>query len=145
MNDKLAHQVVFHQHSIGVPLSSPLFKRRPEFTRERCARGSKGPLWYARSGRVLVWRYLEHTLLTDVELSREGDVPTCRAVPALEDALTVVRNLLACSDAAPAAVMEAAATTLSPVLSELDAWATRTLADPRALSDAQVCASLPSP
>jgi hypothetical protein len=59
-------------------------------------------------------------------------------VPALEDALSVVRNLLACPDAAAAAVLHDATHTLAPVLHELDTWATRTLADPRALSDSQV-------
>ena len=59
-------------------------------------------------------------------------------MPALEDALSVVRNLLACPDAAAAAVLHDATHTLAPVLHELDTWATRTLADPRALSDSQV-------
>jgi len=34
MNHTLAHWAAFHQHSIGAPLSSPLFERCPEF--ERC-------------------------------------------------------------------------------------------------------------
>ena len=36
MNHKLAYQAAFHQHAIGAPRSSPLLKRCPEFTRERC-------------------------------------------------------------------------------------------------------------
>jgi len=43
MNQMLAHQAVFHEHSTGAPLSSPLLKCRREFTREPQVRGiSKG-------------------------------------------------------------------------------------------------------
>ena len=37
--NRIAHQTAFDQHPIGAPLSSPLLKRFPEFTREPQVRG----------------------------------------------------------------------------------------------------------
>jgi len=47
MNRKPAHQAAFHQHSIRAPLSKPLLKRCPEFTRGTVRRVLKRQFRYS--------------------------------------------------------------------------------------------------